>query len=206
MSNAHKLVRLSDVVEIRTGFTFREKIKEQLSGNAYIVQIKDVRNIWEETYTCHLYSEDLPKINWVGKTNMQITSGCVLLPSRGEYYKASYFLGSRNPSDLPVIVSSQFLILYSQEQDILPEYLCWYLNQPIAQYELRKESQGSNIPMLTVNSVSQFKVLLPPIEIQQQIITLNRLWEQEQILTHKLLKNREQMMQGMFQKLLKGKK
>ena len=69
-----------------------------------------------------------------------------------------------------------------------------------------KESQGSKMPMLSVSTVNQFEVEVPSLDIQQRIIELNRLWEQEQILTQQLLKNREQMMQGMFQQLLKGNK
>lgn len=80
------------------------------------------------------------------------------------------------------------------------------MNQPHVQYELRKESQGSKMPMLSVSTVSQFEVEVPSLDIQQRIIELNRLWEQEQILTQKLLKNREQMMMGMFKQLLQGNK
>jgi hypothetical protein len=44
---------------------------------------------------------------------------------------------------------------------------------------------------------------VPSLDTQRQIVALNRLWEQEQVLTQKLLQNREQMMQGVFQQLLK---
>ena len=129
-----------------------------------------------------------------------------MLPCRGEYLKAHYFVGYQDQSKaLPLIVSSQFLILMPN-QNVLPEYLCWYLNQPNVQYELRKESQGSKMPMLSVSTVSQFEVEVPSLDIQQRIIELNRIWEQEQILTQQLLKNREQMMMGMFKQLLQGNK
>ncbi|ENV09356.1 hypothetical protein F966_02013 [Acinetobacter higginsii] len=206
MSNLKKVVKLSDIAEVRTGFTFREKIEELQTGNAHLAQIKDVRSIRDVTQSQRLYTNELPQIHWEGKANSLIDTECVLLPCRGEYYKASYFVGRQNPADLPLIVSSQFLILFANKQKLLPEYLCWYLNQPIAQYELRQESQGSNISMLTVASVGQFKIPIPHLETQQQIIQLNNIWEEEQVLSQKLLKNREMMMQGMFQQLLKGNK
>lgn len=62
------------------------------------------------------------------------------------------------------------------------------------------------MPMLSVSTVSQFEVEVPSLDIQQRIIELNRIWEQEQILTQQLLKNREQMMMGMFKQLLQGNK
>ena len=62
------------------------------------------------------------------------------------------------------------------------------------------------MPMISVSTVSQFEVEVPSLDIQQRIIELNRIWEQEQILTQQLLKNREQMMMGMFKQLLQGNK
>ncbi|WP_411686121.1 restriction endonuclease subunit S [Acinetobacter pseudolwoffii] len=206
MSNLNEVMKISDIAKIRTGFTFREKIEEVESGSAHIVQIKDVRTIWTNTWSHTLYSEDLPKIRWEGKDNASVAANCVLLPCRGEFLQASYFVGSKNSSSrLPVIVSSQFLVIFPKE-NVLPEYLCWYLNQPNVQHRLRYESQGSSMPMLSIGSISQFLIEVPNLEIQQSIIKLNRLWEQEQVLAHKLLTNREQLMQGIFQKLLQGNK
>ncbi|WP_335960432.1 restriction endonuclease subunit S [Acinetobacter bereziniae] len=207
MSNLKKVVKLSDIAEIRTGFTFREKVEELQAGNAHIVQIKDVRSLRDQTYSQSLYSDDLPRINMPAKINAPLNIGSVLLPSRGEYYRAFYFLGRRDKSlDLPVIASSQFLILIPKTEELLPEYLCWYLNQPTTQHELSNKSQGSNIPMLTITKVSSLEIELLSLEKQKQIIQLNYTWEQEQALTQKLLQNREQMMRGMFQQLLKGNK
>lgn len=207
MSNLKNVVKLSDIAEIRTGFTFREKVEELQTGNAHIVQIKDVRSLRYQTYSQSLYSDDLPRINMPAKINAPLNIGSVLLPSRGEYYRAFYFLGRRDKSlDLPVIASSQFLILRPKTEELLPEYLCWYLNQPTTQHELSNKSQGSNISMLTVVKVSSLEIELPSLEKQKQIIQLNYIWEQEQALTQKLLQNREQMMRGMFQQLLKGNK
>ena len=152
------------------------------------MQIKDIRCIATDTCGYTLFADSLPQIDWQGKDNAIVSPENVLLPCRGEYLKAHYFVGHQDQSKaLPLIVSSQFLILMPN-QNVLPEYLCWYLNQPHVQYELRKESQGSKMPMLSVSTVSQFEVEVPSLDIQQRIIELNRLWEQEQILTQQLLK------------------
>lgn len=50
-----KLKALGDLADIRTGFTFREKVEELSSGgNAHVAQIKDVRSVWEHTNTATL--------------------------------------------------------------------------------------------------------------------------------------------------------
>lgn len=193
---------LKNIVNIRTGYTFREKVEEvAVGGNAHVVQIKDVRKIHEDGTSFNLPVESLPQINWAGKDNAFVSAGNVLLPARGGYFKASYLVPTDGAS-MPVVVSSQFLIL-TPTKHILAEFLCWILNQPAMQRALIESSQGTKIPMLRVETLKQLKIAVPSLKTQQQIIELNRLWEQEQQVTQALLKNRENMLQGVFQQLLK---
>ena len=202
MPDSNKIVKLSSVAEIRQGFTFREKVIEIDAGNAHIVQIKDIRQP-EQAWGMQLRPEVLPKMDWQGKDQAKIVDDCVLLPCRGEYLKAHYLkVEERSESALPIIASSQFLIL-TPKPTILTEYLCWYLNQTTVQQRLRQGGQGTKILMLSVASMNDFLIAVPSLDTQRQIVALNRLWEQEQVLTQKLLQNREQMMQGVFQQLLK---
>ena len=103
---------------------------------------------------------------------------------------------------MPVVVSSQFLIL-TPADDVLAEFLCWSLNQPTMQRALIDSSQGTSIPMLKAETLKQLKIAVPSLKTQQQIIELNRLWEHELQVTQALLKNRENMLKGVFQQLLK---
>ena len=202
MPDSNKIVKLSSVAEIRQGFTFREKVIEIDAGNAHIVQIKDIRQP-EQAWGMQLRPEVLPKMDWQGKDQAKIVDDCVLLPCRGEYLKAHYLtVEERSKSALPIIASSQFLILTPKPM-ILTEYLCWYLNQTTVQQRLRQGGQGTKILMLSVASMNDFLIAVPSLDTQRQIVALNRLWEQEQVLTQKLLQNREQMIQGVFQQLLK---
>ena len=204
MPDSNKIVKLSSVAEIRQGFTFREKVIEIDAGNAHIVQIKDIRQPEQVEWGMQLCPEILPKMDWQGKDQAKIVDDCVLLPCRGEYLKAHYLtVEERSKSASPIIASSQFLIL-TPKPTILTEYLCWYLNQTTVQQRLRQGGQGTKILMLSVASMNDFLIAVPSLDTQRQIVALNRLWEQEQVLTQKLLQNREQMMQGIFQQLLKG--
>ena len=193
---------LVDIASIRTGFTFRGKVEEvPRDGNAYVVQIKDVRKAHENSMSLNLPVQSLPQINWTGKDKAFVSTGSVLVPARGGYFKASYLV----PTDrdlMPVVVSSQFLIL-TPADDVLAEFLCWSLNQPAMQRALIDSSQGTSIPMLKAETLKQLKIAVPSLKTQQQIIELNRLWEHEQQVTQALLKNRENMLKGVFQQLLK---
>ncbi len=200
---------LAEIAAIRTGYTFRGKVAElPEGGNAHIAQIKDARSSWETTNRSTLDADQLPRIQWDGKDKAFVGAGSVILPSRGS--KGGYFRAScitQNNDALPIVVSSQFLIITPNDA-VLPEFLCWSLNQPALQYWLAEGagSQGSSIVMLTAKMAKELTLDIPSLETQRKILHINQLWEQEQELTKALLKNRETQMQGMFQQLLKESK
>lgn len=209
MRKPTKIKALGDIADIRSGFTFREKIDELTSGgNAHVAQIKDVRSAWETTHTAMLHAHQLPMINWEGKDKAFASPGTVLLPSRGSkggYFRASCLVSDQS-SELPVVVSSQFLII-TPKQGILPEFLCWSLNRPEMQHWISEGagSQGTSLVMLNATTAKALQLNIPTLAIQQKIVHLNELWEKEQQLTQALLNNRETMLQGMFQHLLMEK-
>lgn len=203
MERSCKLVMLSDVASIRSGFTFREKVEEVANGDAHILQIKDARKTFDETNSFVLLPSALPMINWEGKGRAFLETGDILLPARGEYSRVFYLASEPSGKGAyPVIASSQFLILSVKIKDVLPEYICWALNQSSAQNYLSQESRGSNISMLSVTSVSQLKIPLPAVVTQKRIIQLNHVWEKEQQLSKQLLNNRECMLKGIYKQLL----
>ncbi|MCK9246579.1 MAG: restriction endonuclease subunit S [Anaerolineaceae bacterium] len=209
MCKTIKRYHLGEIAEIRTGFTFRERVEEvSAGGNAHVAQIKDVRGAWEATNTPRLQAHQLPLINWQGKDKAFALPGAVLLPARGAkggYFRASCLVSGQE-SALPVVVSSQFLVITARE-GVLPEFLCWSLNRPAMQYWLSEGAggQGTSLVMLTTKVAKALELEIPGIPIQQKILHLNELWEKEQQLTQALLNNRESMLQGMFQQLLMEK-
>ncbi|HAS8478174.1 TPA: restriction endonuclease subunit S [Vibrio vulnificus] len=209
----HTNIRLlSDIADIRTGYTFREKVDEveESIGTARIAQIKDVREIAETSNSFLLDPSQLPAIDWQGKDKALVDSGTVILPSRGSrggYFQASCVMQSSGDA-LPLVVTSQFLVI-TPKADVLPEFLCWSLNQPAIQFLLSEGagSQGSAMAVMLKTSIgNEIQLTIPSIERQKKILHLNQLWEKEQALTQALLTNRKTMLQGMFQQLLNENK
>ncbi|EIO3939503.1 restriction endonuclease subunit S [Vibrio vulnificus] len=203
---------LSDIADIRTGYTFREKVDEveESIGTARIAQIKDVREMAETSNSFLLDPSKLPAIDWQGKDKALVDSGTVILPSRGSrggYFQASCVMQSSGDA-LPLVVTSQFLVI-TPKADVLPEFLCWSLNQPAIQFLLSEGagSQGSAMAVMLKTSIgNEIQLTIPSIERQKKILHLNQLWEKEQALTQALLTNRKTMLQGMFQQLLNENK
>ncbi len=201
MKQTANIKSLTEIADLRSGFTFRGKIEEVADGNAHVVQIKDVRQLQDEKGSDLICSGDLPCIHWEGKDNAWIAPGTVLLPSRGGYFRSAVV--SLDNAGLPVVASSQFILITPTSSLVIPEFLSWSLNRPRMQRYLGEiASQGSSIPMLSTATAKELKLEIPGLETQHRILRLNKLWEQEQQLTRALLKNREAMLQGMFQQLL----
>ncbi|MBN4054018.1 restriction endonuclease subunit S [Haliea sp. AH-315-K21] len=188
---------LNSIANIRTGHTFREKIEELSDGNVRVLQIKDIRRQHTELKQTDILTTTLPHVNWSGNNKALLSIDSVVLPARGDYYKASTFKSSDK-----VIASSQLLIITLKDKSVLPAYLCWAINQKATQHYLNSESRGSNMPMLSTHSLGGMPIHIPSLTTQQKIVELQQLWQQEQQLTQQLIKNREIMLKGMFQQLL----
>ena len=194
-----KLCRLGEITDIHTGFTFRGKVEEAPDGNAHIVQIKDARSHWERRLGSRIDIRSLPKIHWQGKSYAR--SGSVLLPSRGEYLRASC-LQADDGNASPVVASSQFFVI-NPKSAVVPEYLCWLLNQPAIQNRLQHDSRGSNIPMLGIGQINELRLPIAPVNTQTHIVALAHLAEQEQQTAAQLQQNRQTLFQGIYQHLIK---
>jgi len=204
MKQLHNLISLGQIADIRSGFTFRGKIEELSKGNAFVVQIKDIRQRQDMTGVDLLDVKQMPQIQWDGRAKTLVTPNTVLLPARGGYFRAAYT--GAETSALPVVASSQVILIRPRSAKVTAEFLCWSLNQPRMQRYLEDiASQGSSIPMLSTAAARALKLDIPSLATQHKILHLNRIWAQEQQLTRDLLNNRERMLQGMFLQLLKEK-
>lgn len=191
---------LHKLADIRTGHTFRGSIAESPTGNVRVMQIKDIK-------ACTSVNEkSLPLIKWAtDKAPKALQTGDIVMPARGEHYNAAIYKATQS-NNRPVIATNQLFILRAHMNDnansVTNEYLCWYLNQTLSQHYFKTHRSGTSIPMLNKYSLAALQIQLPPLEIQHKIVAMNAIWQQEKQLTEKLLDNREQMLNGIFQQLL----
>lgn len=183
---------LKNLADIRTGHSFRGRIADDPEGDIRVVQIKDIR------HAARLAPETLPRMKWPGTgAPPLLDADDILLPGRGEHYRAA-----RVEGDEPVVTTSQVFVIRPRTRALTPAYLGWYFNQPAASNYILAHRSGTGIPMLSSKALGELQVPVPPLEVQHQVVALQRLWERERALTEQLLHNREQMLAGIFQRLL----
>lgn len=190
---------LQSLADIRTGYTFRERIANDPQGNVRVLQIKDIKNR-------PTHAEQLPIVKLEDHLSAQsLAMDDIVFPARGEYYQAAMPPKARpDVRDMPIVASSQLWVLQVKSKAVTPQFLCWYLNQPSTGRKLLSILSGSNIPMLSKHELGSIQVPVPDLATQGKIVSLHHLWEREKQVTQQLLENREKLLAGIYQRLLEA--
>ncbi|MFK5894982.1 MAG: restriction endonuclease subunit S [Pseudomonadota bacterium] len=194
MKTKNITIKLNKLADIRSGHSFRNKVQHSPDQwDYYVLQLKDVQK------NCHIDLDQATRVKMIKeKTPRTLQQGDILLRARGGYYYSGLF-----NADIPnVIAAGQFFVLSPNTDIIDPAYLCWYINQPIAQQYLARNDTGSNIPMINKQTISNFPVKLPSLNTQHKIAQIHQNWLKEKRLTEQLLNNREQIMRSMCQQFI----
>lgn len=168
---------LSEFASIHTAVVFREQPPPaDIHGNVRALAIRDL------VASKPLHWLDLPKVTVPEKhlTNC-LLPGDVVIPSRGEYYKAWLF----NGADEPVFPIGQINVLRPTSQ-MMPAYLAWFLNQKPTQAAIALLLTGTSIKALTKASLSRLVIKVPSVETQLRIAELDQTAQKIAAIRHRL--------------------
>lgn len=188
MFNSRKLVKLKDIADIRSGYSFRGRIKPAKDGAYRVVQIKDLEE------GAFFASEDLIRTNLPDvNSNHLLKEGDVLFTSRGVRRQAVVA-----DEVLPnTIFGSQFFVC-DVKKKIEPAYLAWYMNQTPAQRYFEEHAAGTNVRIITKDVLGHLVVNVPPIEVQKKIVEIHRLSLREKKLLEEIQKKRSQLIESVL--------
>lgn len=158
---------LKHYADLYTGFTIRESIDHLDIGDVKTVQIKDLP---KDSQVIDI--DNLTGIEWRYDSKPQfLINNSILLVARGTP-TAYVFKGSEADR---VVVSNPFIVVNLHSDDILPEYLAWYINnanEAIKHFSIN--ARGTSLPLTTIATVRELPVIVPPIEDQQTILDRER--------------------------------
>ncbi len=185
MSN---LVKLEDVASIQIGYQHRGKIAMSSVGSHKIIQVKDIA-VTNELWTGSLYM-----VTPRGETERYLVSkGDVLFLSRGHRVLAVPVLEQLKNT----IAAYYFYIVRVHTENLLPEYLAWFINQRPAQMFLEKRMRGSHIKMVPKSAFASLEINMPSVATQKTIVELERLSRKEEICLTNLARARKRMVQAL---------
>ncbi len=173
---------LNQIAEIRSGHPFRGKLESSPKGNVSVLQLKDVT----DSFTIDSQNASRIQLGAV-KERYLVAPGDIVFRSRGQTNTCALV---KELGGTTVVAAPLFLIRATSDA-VLPEYLCWYINQSAAQSYFNRNARGTAGRMIGRDTLEKLKIHLPPLEVQQNIVELAELASREQVLMAELAKKKK---------------
>ncbi|PKL80484.1 MAG: hypothetical protein CVV25_04040 [Ignavibacteriae bacterium HGW-Ignavibacteriae-4] len=155
--------KLKDIAKIYSGYLFaRRSDTDTVNGIKYkVLTMTDVNDSGLIDYAS-LQQQQLKPIQdkYLAKHKQ------VIIKCKG-FNNDAYMIDSNVPNN--IVITSFYFIIEVNEKIILPEFLLYVLNKKATQYHLGKLSSGTSIPNLTISTLNDFEIEVPPLEEQKKI-------------------------------------
>ena len=165
-------VQLRDILEIVTGFQVRSRKALLDEGEYQIIQMRNIDTVIgkfiENSEYHYVSSEGRPE-------KFLLHDGDVIIPSKGNHNVALLITQEANR----FIASNQFYILRINKKRCLPEYLLWFLNNRDSQSFFDKRRCGTSTQILKKEVLANLEIILPSLEEQNKVVSVNNFIEQE---------------------------
>lgn len=177
--------KLSEIAEVASGVF----LQTEPYGDISYLQIKDLLSESPEKTASKVALS--PK-----NERYLLAKGDLLFAGKGTTYLCKVF-----DLDIPAIASTTLYIIRLTSKDILPDYLCWYLNQPSVMAMIKTQQVGTGTPLIHKQVIEDFEIPIPDLETQQRIVELAKLQvrekelylaiaEKRQLITNQLIMNK----------------
>ncbi|NBW35871.1 MAG: restriction endonuclease subunit S [Cytophagia bacterium] len=191
MKHSEKLVKIAS---IRTGYTFRGKIEPEKGGDLYVFQPRDIENELIKIQPITIHSGSIKSV----ETHV-LMDGDLLMPNKGLRFSTLLFR-----HDQKSIASSSFFVISPDKAVVLPEYLQWFLRQPVSLNYLESSITGSTIPTMTKRSLENIMIDIPSISTQIEIVKKIQLVNLERNLLESLILKRQEYINSFCWELIEN--
>lgn len=188
--------KLSEIMEVRAGHTFRGKAEDASRSDGYkVVQIKDIREGGVD-FSILPFAAVEP-----GKAKKTLRSDDILIPLRGNRIEAVLL---ELPSDQSIITTNQVAILSAPEVGVNSGYICWYLNSSEGHSQISRLKAGSVISNVGLKDLSDLSVPLPNLGAQLKIAKAYRNWICQKQVMESLARNGEEVLDTFCVQVMRG--
>jgi len=187
-------INLRDMARVLAGHPIRDAVRHVPGGDISVVQIKNVDAEagvdWPAVTKTVLSSRRKP--DW-------LKPGDILFSARGQRNVAVCL---DQPPARAVCSPHFFLIRVKDEKLVLPEFLAWQMNLPLAQRYFSQTATGSYITSIRRQVLEALLVQIPSLDRQHLLVRLARAAVHEKQLMQKLMEMRRQELDLVAGKLL----
>jgi len=185
---------LQELVEIQMGYGFRAGVEPDAAGLVGVIQMKDLGDDQiVDLASIARVSMDVP-------AGRRVREGDIILRTRGERSTCAIVVGDPGFA----VVAAPLLRLRVTDGRVLPAYLNWYVNQPLAQAHFAKHAEGSYVKMISKRVLEDLEVDVPSMERQRTVIELAALSGRQQMLNADLWSLRSRLLSDVMMNYAKG--
>lgn len=198
-------IELKDLCDIQLGMQFRGRIEPAPEGTHDVIIIRDIGPDRRLRDTQFEGSERTSVSPTSPPERYLVTPGDVLFLARGQ---VNYAVPITQKFVRPTIAPSFFFILRPRKYGprLLPEYLAWVINRPEAQdYLQQKARRGSHMPLVGKDDIQKLSVPVPPVEVQEHVVMLDRLARRERELVNLIADLNQQRIRAVCERAVNRK-
>lgn len=178
------MVKLGNIFEIRSGYTFRDSIADLDAGTVAVIQAGDIN-------AARL--AEVPRIQSVGEKHL-LKEGDIVLSSRGGTVARTI-----TRDILPAVAASSVFILRPLAPEMNTRFVTRYLNSQSGQADISKIISGAYIKTIRKADLAEISLPLPPVSTQQSIVQLG-----EAIDRHRdLIRLKEQLLGNIYDQAIR---
>lgn len=179
----HANIPLHLLADLLQGVAFRGALQDEPAGP---VRVLGMASALGDSLQEPL---DLPAIEFTGdQTKFRVLPGDLIFRARGVSNQALLV----NDLQQPVIVAAPLIrIRVHDPNQVDPAYLQWALNSGPVQRAIDGIAKGTIVRMVTVSSLRDLGIPVPPMAVQQQIAAFARLQKEEAQLSAALIAKRQ---------------
>lgn len=179
-------MKLTQIADISSGYTFRERLDAYPDGDIAVLQMKNI------SPDDKVLTEDLPRVGLMDlKPRQVLQAGDVLLRARGQFHTAAVVTGGLDKA----VAAAPLMLIRVSSAKVLPEYLCWFINHPVTQAKLVNLAAGSYVRTLNKAAIEELEVPLPPVGRQRQIVEIAELGRQEKSLLTRIAERKGRLLE-----------
>jgi restriction endonuclease S subunit len=178
-----KTMKLKEICSIQMGYSCRKRQKLSDLG-VLLIQLKNIG------VDGQIKIKELNRIseNEIKDTH-KVKNGDLIFRSRGSLMR----IVKVPDCDETMALAAPLLKVNVDTTRIVPEYLCWYINQPLGQMYLESVVMGSVIKMVGKAVLQEMPVKIPSLEQQKEIVELISLQNREAQLFQEVKDKREKL-------------
>lgn len=186
-------INLSELADIKLGYSFREAINSEENGDIKVVTAKNINENAIEL-------NSITKIqNRQFKSDHFLNDGDIVMNTRLNFKAGIY---SCKGNDKTIVSSPLMVIKIKDKNTFLPEYLNIHLNSSAIQRQLYIMADTGVVPFIGLSQIKNLNVVIPSIERQKKVIQFDNLVKKEEEISNKIMYLKKRIYQNVLNELV----